>query len=229
MRLKVFDLDKTLLIGTSSFEYSKFLFAHRVIGYRQMMRIMFSYGLHKWGMFSLEEGHEYIFKVIFQGREKETFVADLPRFLDMHLEKMVNPQMKEILKEAQKCGEYTALFSSSPDFVVAAIANRLKINYVESTHYEIDKHGRFVKISRLLNGEGKREALIALTKKLQIPLKDVTAYTDSIVDLPLLKTAGNAVCVNPDKELRNVAIKQGWNVLDGYTIRSSSRDKQTPQ
>ena len=47
----------------------------------------------------------------------------------------------------------------------------------------------------------------------------VTAYSDSINDLPLLNYAagtaeGAAVAVNPDPKLRREAEARGWTVLD---------------
>ena len=40
------------------------------------------------------------------------------------------------------------------------------------------------------------------------------AYSDSINDLPLLKFASQAVVLNPDIRLREVAILEGWEIND---------------
>ena len=39
------------------------------------------------------------------------------------------------------------------------------------------------------------------------------AYSDSVSDLPMLRSVGNAVVVNPDSELLSIAKAEGWRVL----------------
>ena len=39
------------------------------------------------------------------------------------------------------------------------------------------------------------------------------AYSDSVSDLPMLRSVGNAVVVNPDAELLEIARREGWQVM----------------
>jgi phosphoserine phosphatase len=39
------------------------------------------------------------------------------------------------------------------------------------------------------------------------------AYSDSESDLPMLRTVGHPVVVNPDSALRRVAREEGWEVM----------------
>src|SRR5205823_6222154 len=39
------------------------------------------------------------------------------------------------------------------------------------------------------------------------------AYSDSESDLPMLRAVGHPVVVNPDAELRRIALEEGWEVL----------------
>ena len=41
-----------------------------------------------------------------------------------------------------------------------------------------------------------------------------TAYSDSHTDLPFLEAVGNPVVVNPDRELRRIAVERGWPILE---------------
>ena len=43
---------------------------------------------------------------------------------------------------------------------------------------------------------------------------DVTFYSDSTNDLPLLERANRPVATNPDPRLRAVALARGWRILD---------------
>jgi phosphoserine phosphatase len=46
----------------------------------------------------------------------------------------------------------------------------------------------------------------------------VTAYSDSVHDLPLLTFADKAVAVNPDDHLRRIALEKGWKIDDTRLI-----------
>jgi hypothetical protein len=39
------------------------------------------------------------------------------------------------------------------------------------------------------------------------------AYSDSESDLPMLRAVGHAVVVNPDPDLRRIAVEEGWEVV----------------
>jgi phosphoserine phosphatase len=43
---------------------------------------------------------------------------------------------------------------------------------------------------------------------------DATFYSDSINDLPLLEKVAHPVATNPDEQLRAVAQKRGWRILE---------------
>jgi HAD superfamily hydrolase (TIGR01490 family) len=61
--------------------------------------------------------------------------------------------------------------------------------------------------------EGKRAALQALAEQEGIDLACSYAYSDSESDLPMLRSVGNPVAVNPDAELARVAAVEGWEVV----------------
>jgi HAD superfamily hydrolase (TIGR01490 family) len=42
---------------------------------------------------------------------------------------------------------------------------------------------------------------------------DAWCYGDSISDLTALEAVGNPVCINPGRELKNIATKRGWKIL----------------
>ena len=48
---------------------------------------------------------------------------------------------------------------------------------------------------------------------LEIDSSSSFAYADSIFDAPLLKLVGNPVATYPDKDLRQLAEQNGWQIL----------------
>ena len=61
--------------------------------------------------------------------------------------------------------------------------------------------------------EGKVVAMQELARRERIDLAASYAYSDSESDLPMLRAVGQPVVVNPDAELRRIAVEEGWEVL----------------
>jgi HAD superfamily hydrolase (TIGR01490 family) len=61
--------------------------------------------------------------------------------------------------------------------------------------------------------EGKVVAMRELAEHEGIDLDASYAYSDSESDLPMLRVVGQPVVVNPDAELRRIAVSEGWEVL----------------
>jgi len=61
--------------------------------------------------------------------------------------------------------------------------------------------------------EGKVLSMRDLAEREHIDLEASFAYSDSESDLPMLRAVRHAVVVNPDPDLRRIAIQEGWEVL----------------
>jgi HAD superfamily hydrolase (TIGR01490 family) len=61
--------------------------------------------------------------------------------------------------------------------------------------------------------EGKVVSMQELAAREGIDLAASHAYSDSESDLPMLRAVGQPVVVNPDAELRRIAVEEGWEVL----------------
>ncbi|HEX8714612.1 MAG TPA: HAD-IB family hydrolase, partial [Solirubrobacteraceae bacterium] len=61
--------------------------------------------------------------------------------------------------------------------------------------------------------EGKVISMRELAEREGIDLAASFAYSDSESDLPMLRAVGQPVVVNPDSELRRIALHEGWEVL----------------
>jgi HAD superfamily hydrolase (TIGR01490 family) len=61
--------------------------------------------------------------------------------------------------------------------------------------------------------EGKVISMRELAEREGIDLAASHAYSDSESDLPMLRAVGRPVVVNPDADLRRIALEEGWEVL----------------
>jgi haloacid dehalogenase-like hydrolase len=62
-------------------------------------------------------------------------------------------------------------------------------------------------------GEGKVEAMRRFADRHDIDMEASYAYSDSASDLPMLRSVGKAVVVNPDADLLEIARREGWRVM----------------
>ena len=61
--------------------------------------------------------------------------------------------------------------------------------------------------------EGKARAIRELAEREGLDLAASYAYSDSESDLPMLRAVGHPVVVNPDAELARIAREEGWEVM----------------
>ena len=61
-------------------------------------------------------------------------------------------------------------------------------------------------------GPAKLEAVIEMVAERALDPEQCAAYSDSINDLPLLESVGRPHAVNPDRELRRIALARGWPI-----------------
>jgi HAD superfamily hydrolase (TIGR01490 family) len=61
--------------------------------------------------------------------------------------------------------------------------------------------------------EGKAVAIRELAEREGIDLTESYAYSDSESDLPMMRTVGHPVAVNPDRTLERVARQEGWRIM----------------
>src|SRR5512132_1134297 len=71
--------------------------------------------------------------------------------------------------------------------------------------------------------EGKAEAIRELAEREGIDLGKSYAYSDSESDLPMLRTVGHPVAVNPDSQLERVARQEGWRIMHFDALRRRLR------
>mgnify|MGYP006288770893 FL=1 len=107
------------------------------------------------------------------------------------------------------------LVSAGPIELAEIIAQRLGLTGAIATVSEII-HGEYTGHlkSEPMHGPQKAIAIRELAEQRGIDLEHSFAYSDSKNDVPLLSAVGNPIAINPDSELRDIAIRSGWPVHD---------------
>lgn len=209
-----FDLDHTLLRGNSSYHFGAYLFKHGQISLRLLGQLLLFYGLYQLSLLSVVQMQQLIFRSLFKGKSALAMRAWAQAFVAGRIKELLCPFTLSRLMQAQKEGQFTAILSSSPDFLVEVIAHHLRVTAWEATRYHVDHLQQFDQISHFFLGKEKAEWVVVCSQTLDFDKEQLCAYSDSIQDLPFLESVGMAVGVNPDRMLRKICKSRQWLILE---------------
>ena len=213
MNLSVFDLDHTLLKKNSSVEFCKYLYKKKKLSFFSVLHSFLYYIRHVYLTLSLEDLHRKIFKKLLCGMRLADLEQDAVLFGETYLEKLLYMPAVERLKQAQSLGHFTMILSSSPDFLVKVLAERFQVDEWKASEYQVDEALCLSHVSSILQGEGKALLVQKTAQRLSILKKDITAYSDSHLDLPFLMASGVPVLVTPNKRLKKLSKGFGWKTI----------------
>ncbi len=111
-------------------------------------------------------------------------------------------------------GRPTVIATSSLDFLVRPLADRLGMSGVIATELEfVDgvATGRACGVPCI--GAEKRRRVLDFAQRNEVDPADCGFYTDSVNDIPVLNAIGMPVAVNPDFRLRRIAARRKWRVV----------------
>lgn len=213
LKFSVFDLDRTLFSKNSSLEFCKYLYKNRIFSFFFLLQ-SFLYGIrHKYFGLTLEQLHQKVFRKLLCGMSITLLSECVESFVEREMENLLYHPAVERLRLAQHLGHVTMILSSSPGFLVGAIASKLQVDDWRASEYKVDKDKRLCQIAQILQGETKAFWVRAVGDDLGIQKEEITAYSDSYLDLPFLQSAGVPVVVNPDKKLRKISKEQNWEEI----------------
>lgn len=211
--ISLFDLDHTLLRVNSSFEFGKFLYCRGVFSKSLMLKLAGIYALHKAGLISIQVVQNKIFKLIFAEKSLDFFLELATIFVHHHLDTLLYEPAYRKLKSARDQGEFVAILSASPDFLVNLISQKFEVQFIEASTYSIHPNRKFSHISRFLVGRDKAAYSALCSQRLGISQQNISAYSDCISDLPMLEAAGKPIAVRPGKKLNTICKNRGWEVI----------------
>lgn len=210
-----FDLDKTLMAGSSGMQFAKAAQERGLISRAQIIRWGRDHMRYRIKGATDDETSE-ILKV---ARETLSGVSytEISRMWPEVLAGILPRIYPEVLAEVhrhQDEGRLTYIVSAAGSEMVESLAQVLGMDGGIGTRYLVrdgaytgELDGPFV------YGRGKVVAIEKLAEETEIDLEGSWAYSDSASDLPMMQLVGNAVAVNPDAPLLEVARREGWNVM----------------
>ena len=214
--LALFDLDYTLLSGDSDHAWAQFLADQGVVDADEHRRRNDDFWQqYKDGTLNIHEYLRFALAPI-AGKSDDDLAALQAGFMRDKIEPMISDAALALL--AKHAGELCAIVTATNAFVTKPIARRFAVDHLIACEVEMID-GRYTgnPIGQPSFREGKVARVDAWLLSMGLRVEDFETswfYSDSLNDLPLLKRVNRPVAVNPDATLRQVAVEQGWPILD---------------
>ena len=211
-----FDLDKTILAKSSSFVFARPFYKEGLIGRSTVVRsayAQFMYLVSGADHDQMEAMREYMSKLV-TGWPADKVQQIVGETLDEIVDPLVYEEAVALIEEHKAAGRDVIIISSSGTDVVEPIGQRLGVDLAIGTQVAIADGVYTGEIVFYAYGEGKAEAMRTLAAERGYDLEASYAYSDSQTDLPMLEAVGHPFAVNPDADLRRVAVEREWPILD---------------
>lgn len=209
-----FDLDKTIIAKSGPLAFGRSFFREGMIS-----RSLLAKAVYAQLMFQLMGADETKMERMRTESAKLTEgweVDKVKRVVNEVLEDVISPliyaEALELIHDHDAAGRLVCIVSTSPEEIVEPLARMLRINHVIASRPRIVDGKYTGEIDFYAYGPNKPIAIKELAAELDIDLDNSFAYTDSITDLPMLETVGHPVVVNPNKELRRIALEREWRI-----------------
>jgi HAD superfamily hydrolase (TIGR01490 family) len=210
-----FDLDRTLMAGSSAYQFGRVAFKAGLINRRRLAADTWENVRFRLRG-STDEGMDAIKTRIFALLEGVS-VRDMQRLAPAVLAGVLPrlyPRMLAIAYEHQDAGRPVFICTAASQEMAQMMATVLTLDGAVGTVFEaVDGHYTGRGGGPFNYREGKAQAIRDLAQREGIDLAASYAYSDSESDLPMLRLVGHPVAVNPDAELARVARAEGWQVL----------------
>jgi len=215
-----FDLDRTLMAGSSGFHWARAarragLTTRRQLANDALENIRFRL------RGSTDEATRVVRERVgafLEGRR----VRELERLSPMVLAGVLPrlyPRMLEVAYEHQDAGRPVFIVTAATQGTADMLAHVLFFDGAAGSKLE-ERDGVYTGgfDGPFCYGEGKPLRMQQLADERGIDLAASWAYSDSASDLPMLRAVGHPVAVNPDAELAKVARDEGWDVMTFETL-----------
>lgn len=216
MEAAFFDLDKTVISKSSSLALGRPMYRAGLVSRSQMLKgayaqlVYLLIGADEKRMQKAKEGMLALTKGWDRAQVEQVVTEALERVLDPY----IYQEALDLIALHQALGRKVFIVSSSPEEIVRPLAARLGVRDVIATRAEIED-GRYTGVLEFYcYGPSKADAMRELAERDGLDLDASYAYSDSGTDAPMLEAVGNPVAVNPDRELRKMAEKRGWQIRD---------------
>jgi HAD superfamily hydrolase (TIGR01490 family) len=221
-RIALFDLDHTLLPIDSDYAWGGFT---TTIGWTDP--VVFArrndefYAHYQAGTLDVHDYVRFATEATrLQGEARA--LAARERFMREVVGPAIKPQALELVRQHQAAGDQVLIVTATNEFVTRPIADAFGVSELIAVELVRDSTpggsgwitGEIKGAPSFREGKVKRFEDWLARREWTWADVDVTFYSDSINDLPLMENVKHPVATNPDARLRALATQRGWRILD---------------
>lgn len=217
-KLALFDLDHTLLPIDSDYAWGTFT---TTIGWTDPVdfarRNDEFYAHYQAGTLDV---HDYVRFATEAARLRGAQVAEAARerFMREVIQPAIRPQAQALVRAHQQAGDEVLIITATNEFVTRPIADAFGVSELIAVELQRDAQGwitgEIAGVPSFREGKVKRFEAWLAARGLGWAQAEVTFYSDSINDLPLMDNVDHPVATNPDDRLRLLASQRGWRILE---------------
>ncbi len=211
-----FDLDRTLISGSSVFAFGMAAWRHGMVTTRELLDDATNAVLFRLGGSTDEKADAVRDRILeaIQGRPVAE-VEELGDEVIAQLLEAVRRESQALIDLHHDAGRDTYIVSASPIEIVREFANAVGLTGGIGTVSEVVDGVYTGRLSEpFCYGKGKATAIEKLASERGYDLRLCYAYSDSISDLPMLELVGHPIAVNPDRALESLAYHRGWPIIE---------------
>lgn len=143
------------------------------------------------------------------------------RFMREVVQPNLRPEALALVHKHQAAGDQVVIVTATNEFVTRPIATAFGVDELIAVELERGADGWITGGIRgtpsFREGKVSRVEQWLAAQGLDWSRADITFYSDSANDLPLLERVDRPIATNPDPRLRAVAQERGWRILDLFS------------
>jgi HAD superfamily hydrolase (TIGR01490 family) len=207
-----FDLDKTVIATSSASAFARPFLSGGLLTRRAVLRSAYAQVAFLLG--SADEGRTERLRLTLSRTVTGWRVSRVEELVEAHVDRAIRPVLQPEaaarIAAHHAAGQDVVIVSASATELVRPIARLLGVDRVIATVMTVED-GRYTgEIDFYAYGEAKAVAMRELAGREGYDLDASSAYTDSATDAPMLAAVGHGYVVNPDRGLRRLAARHGW-------------------
>jgi HAD superfamily hydrolase (TIGR01490 family) len=221
LKLALFDLDHTLLPIDSDYAWGVFT---TDIGwtdphvFRQKNDEFFAH--YQAGTLDIHDYVRFATQAVRQQGAARATEAHA-RFMREVVQPSLKAQALALVRQHQATRDAVVIVTATNEFVTRPIADAFGVEDLIAVELERGPDGWITGEIRgtpsFRDGKVARVSEWLVARGLDWNRVDITFYSDSANDLPLLERANHPVATNPEPRLRAIATERGWRILDLFS------------
>ncbi len=216
MTLAIFDIDGTLVEGSTERRFWRYLLKRGHQGPRQVGAYLWFWlrYLPVYGRATAKKNKAYL---AWLGTARIRALAE--RFVAEEIVPQLYQPAVQRLQSHLRRGDTVVLLSGTLEPIAAALAKALSVEHVRATVCN-ERKGHYLASPPAVHpfGAAKLEIARRFAAEIGANLEEASAYGDSRHDLALLRAVGQPVAVQPDRPLLATARGNRWHIISGSAL-----------